>query len=43
MSAPVAVFSQTLVQLVEGAKKEGQLILSWGTGTMGGIEGAEAI
>jgi ABC-type Fe3+ transport system substrate-binding protein len=43
MSAPVAVFSQTLAQLVEGAKKEGQLILSWGTGTMGGIEGAEAM
>jgi len=33
-------FAQTLAQLVDGAKKEGQLILSWGTGTMGGIEGA---
>ena len=43
MSAPVAVFSQTLAQLVDGAKKEGQLILSWGTGTMGGIEGAEVM
>jgi len=42
-TAPVAVFSQTLSQLVDGAKKEGQLILSWGTGTMGGIEGAEAM
>ena len=38
--APMAAFAQTLAQLVEGAKKEGQLILSWGTGTMGGIEGA---
>jgi ABC-type Fe3+ transport system substrate-binding protein len=42
-TAPVAVFSQTLSQLIDGAKKEGQLILSWGTGTMGGIEGAEAM
>lgn len=29
--------------LIEGAKKEGQIILSWGTGTMGGIEGAQAM
>ena len=36
-------FAQTLAQLVEGAKKEGQLILSWGTGTMGGIEGAATL
>jgi ABC-type Fe3+ transport system substrate-binding protein len=42
-TAPVAVFPQTLSQLIDGAKKEGQLILSWGTGTMGGIEGAEAM
>lgn len=33
-------FAQTRTQLLEGAKKEGELILSWGTGTMGGIEGA---
>src|SRR2546425_10608879 len=38
---PVTSFAQTLAQLVEGAKKEGQLILSWGTGTMGGIEGLQ--
>lgn len=37
---PSRAFPQTLAQIVEGAKKEGQLILSWGTGTMGGIEGA---
>src|SRR5512141_848008 len=36
-------FAQTRAQLIEGAKKEGQLILSWGTGTMGGIEGAAAL
>jgi ABC-type Fe3+ transport system substrate-binding protein len=41
--APVAGFSQTLSQLVDGAKKEGSLVLSWGTGTMGGIEGARAM
>jgi iron(III) transport system substrate-binding protein len=40
---PTRGFAQTLPQLVEGAKKEGQLILSWGTGTMGGIEGAAAL
>jgi len=40
---PDYVFAQTLAQLIDGAKKEGQLILSWGTGTMGGIEGAEAM
>lgn len=33
-------FAQTRAQLLEGAKKEGEIILSWGTGTMGGIEGA---
>ena len=38
---PIAVSAQTQAQLVEGAKKEGQLILSWGTGTMGGIEGLQ--
>jgi ABC-type Fe3+ transport system substrate-binding protein len=37
---PTAGFCQTVTQLIDGAKKEGQLILSWGTGTMGGIEGA---
>ena len=37
---PADGFAQTRQQLIEGAKKEGQLILSWGTGTMGGIEGA---
>ena len=41
--APFPSLSQSLTQLIEGAKKEGQLILSWGTGTMGGIEGAEAM
>ncbi|HKY09055.1 MAG TPA: extracellular solute-binding protein [Candidatus Binatia bacterium] len=40
---PASGSAQTLAQLVEGAKKEGQLILSWGTGTMGGIEGAAAL
>jgi len=37
---PSDLLAQTRAQLIEGAKKEGQLILSWGTGTMGGIEGA---
>ncbi len=41
--APGWVFSQSLPQLIEGAKKEGSLVLSWGTGTMGGIEGARAM
>jgi len=42
--AVVSVASaQTRAQLIEGAKKEGQLILSWGTGTMGGIEGAATL
>jgi iron(III) transport system substrate-binding protein len=41
--APVAGFSQSRTELVEGAKKEGSLSLSWGTGTMGGIEGARAM
>src|SRR4030095_15608154 len=40
---PATAFAQTLAQLVEDAKKEGQLILSWGTGTMGGIEGAQSL
>ena len=40
---PATVWAQTTAQLVEGAKKEGQLIFSWGTGTMGGIEGADAM
>ena len=30
---PAQVFGQSLAQLIDGAKKEGQLILSWGTGT----------
>ncbi|HEX7233040.1 MAG TPA: hypothetical protein VF452_21835, partial [Candidatus Binatia bacterium] len=41
--APSAIYAQTLAQLMDGAKKEGQLVLSWGTGTMGGIEGAQAM
>src|SRR5262245_66299813 len=41
--SPGSVFSQTLPQLIEGAKKEGSLVLSWGTGTMGGIEGVRAM
>ena len=41
--APYTAISQSITQLIEGAKKEGQLILSWGTGTMGGIDGAEAM
>src|SRR5581483_2394383 len=40
---PFAAHAQTLAQLLDGAKKEGQLVLSWGTGTMGGIEGAQAM
>ena len=32
-----------LAELVDGAKKEGQLLLSWGTGTMGGIDGIAAM
>ena len=39
VTLPAHVFGQTMAQLVEGAKKEGSLVLSWGTGTMGGIEG----
>lgn len=41
--APALVSSQTLPQLIDGAKKEGSLILNWGTGTLGGIEGAKAL
>jgi iron(III) transport system substrate-binding protein len=40
---PVPVYSQSLSQLIDGAKKEGTLNLSWGTGTMGGIEGVQAM
>ena len=40
---PATTFAQTVGQLVEAARKEGQLLLSWGTGTMGGIEGAAAL
>lgn len=43
IGVPVVVCAQTVAQLVDGAKKEGQLVLSWGTGTMGGIDGAAAI
>ena len=43
MIVPAGVGAQTLAQLVDGAKKEGQIILSWGTGTMGGIEGAQTM
>ncbi len=43
VTKPVAVFSQSQSQLVEGARKEGSLVLSWGTGTMGGIEGVRAM
>jgi iron(III) transport system substrate-binding protein len=32
-----------LTELVEGAKKEGSLILNWGTGTLGGIDGAKVL
>lgn len=35
--------SGPLSELIEGAKKEGGLTLSWGTGTMGGIEGVRAM
>lgn len=42
-SFPVVVNGQTRAQLIDGAKKEGQLVLSWGTGTMGGIDGAQAM
>ncbi|MGE5216124.1 MAG: ABC transporter substrate-binding protein, partial [Chloroflexota bacterium] len=41
--SPAAGWGQTRAQLIEGAKKEGQLVLSWGTGTMGGIDGAQAM
>ena len=41
--APKRGFAQTLPQLIEGAKKEGSLTLSWGTGTMGGIDGIRAM
>ena len=40
---PASTFAQSLGQLIEGAKKEGSLVLSWGTGTMGGIEGVRAM
>src|SRR6185503_12471461 len=43
ISVPAVTGAQTLAQLIDGAKKEGQLVLSWGTGTMGGIEGAQAM
>jgi len=43
MVVPAVLLAQSLAQLVDGAKKEGQLTLSWGTGTMGGIEGAQAM
>ena len=43
LSAPEVLLAQSVAQLVEGAKKEGSLILSWGTGTMGGLEGVQAM
>jgi hypothetical protein len=43
INMPAAGQAQTLAQLIDGAKKEGQLVLSWGTGTMGGIEGAQTM
>jgi ABC-type Fe3+ transport system substrate-binding protein len=43
MVAPISAYSQSLPQLIDGAKKEGSLNLSWGTGTMGGIEGVQAM
>jgi ABC-type Fe3+ transport system substrate-binding protein len=43
LSAPIAASAQTLPQLIDAAKKEGALNLSWGTGTMGGIEGVRAM
>jgi len=43
LMTPATSSAQTRAQLIEGAKKEGQLILSWGTGTMGGIEGAATL
>ena len=36
-------FAQSVGQLVEGAKKEGEIVLSWGTGTMGGLDGVQAM
>jgi ABC-type Fe3+ transport system substrate-binding protein len=41
--APLNLSAQTLAQLIEGAKKEGSQVLNWGTGTLGGIEGAKAL
>ena len=41
--APVAAFAQSLAQLVDGAKKEGSMVLNWGTGTLGGIDGAKLL
>src|SRR5215831_14189602 len=43
MVVPGSVYSQSLSQLIDGAKKEGTLNLSWGTGTMGGVEGVQAM
>ena len=43
MIAPVSGYSQSLSQLIDGAKKEGTLNLSWGTGTMGGVEGVQVM
>ncbi|HEX9662997.1 MAG TPA: hypothetical protein VGB27_11970, partial [Candidatus Binatia bacterium] len=40
---PVVGFAQTLAQLVDGAKKEGSMVLNWGTGTLGGIDGAKLL
>jgi len=43
MVAPISGYSQSLSQLIDGAKKEGTLNLSWGTGTMGGVEGVQVM
>ncbi len=43
LATPEVIFAQSIAQLVEGAKKEGSLILSWGTGTMGGLDGVQAM
>ncbi len=41
--APTFAGSAPLMEMIEAAKKEGSLNLSWGTGTLGGIDGARAL
>src|SRR5262249_60148200 len=43
MLAPGSVLPKHVPQRIGGAKKEGSLVLSWGTGKMGGIEGVRAM